>query len=1327
MSDKSDKEQAGRLRAALGQALADRDALRQKLEKYESRVWEPIAIVAMACRAPGGIETPEQLWELLRQGGDAISGFPEDRGWDLSELYDPDPDAAGKSYVRQGGFLRGIDRFDAALFGISPREALMLDPQQRILLEVSWEALENAGLPPLSLAGSRTGVFVGVWGSDYVSLCSPTLAQWDGYVGTGNALSTASGRISYTLGLQGPAISLDTACSSSLVAVHLACQSLRSGECDLALAGGVTVMITPKDFVEFSRLRGVAADGRCKSFADQADGAGFSEGCGILVLEPLARAQRLGHPVLGLIRGSAINQDGRSQGLTAPNGPAQQRMIRYALQAAGLRPEDVDAVEAHGTGTTLGDPIEAQALLATYGEAHTAEHPLWLGSLKSNLGHTQAAAGVLGVIKMVLALQNGFLPQTLHAQTPSSHIDWNAGHVALLQRGRTWERAGHPRRAGVSSFGISGTNAHIILEEATHMPDAVPPTVQTEKPSVLPLILSGHTQAALRATAGRLATHLEAHSVPSPCALAWSLATTRSRLNARAALCVRAESTTAELSAALRAVAEGADPPGLIGPASAASGLLVVLFSGQGSQRPGMGQRLYQVSPVFRQSVDSLCALLDPLLPHPLREVLFAQPGSPDAERLDQTQFTQPALFVLEVSLFRLWEHYGLKPNLLIGHSVGELAAAHVAGVMSAHDACRLVAARARLMQQLPSGGAMFSVAAAVEEIEPLLLPHRERVGIAAINSPQHTVISGDSQAASQLAELLQSRGRKIRRLRVSHAFHSPLMEPMLAAFRDSVRGIVWHPPRIPWLANLTGSQLDVQELADADYWVRQVRQPVCYADCVRSAAKIGARKFLECGPQGSLLAMAAETLGEETGAVYAASLVAKVDEDQALMEAVGRLLCWGVELNLSAVLGGPTGRIALPNYPFSRQRFWVDLQKSAANIHPTTATRAERLPNTPARAEILEELLSLPTEQREAALGRYLRRTISRVMRLPVDDSLSLEERPTELGLDSLMAVGVRTRIAQDLEVTVPASLLLKGGSVQELLAYVWKQLPATRRADGPISPIAATAQGPAIISSPPTAPLARLHTAPGAQLHLLCVPYTGGDPSQFKAWPARLPDVSLSVLHLRGASYAGLDEVLDIAKPAIDELLSDGLPVALLGNSYGSLLAFELAHRLTAERPQAPVQLFVSSCRAPHYSTPEQLALDRLQFGSALGVAGPELSRADSVALILAASGKARELATLTPDALDWLMVPAFQDDLRTYDAYRHQPRSPLRVPITAIGGRFDPLVNAEQLMGWKQHTTSFTACFYTGYHDILETQADSVLGTIRTTLALDKQQGE
>ncbi|MEV6802990.1 beta-ketoacyl synthase N-terminal-like domain-containing protein, partial [Micromonospora rifamycinica] len=882
---------------------------------------EPIAIVAAGCRFPGGAASAEQLWELAFDGVDAIGDFPDSRGWDLKGLFDPDPDRPGTCYAQQGGFLHDADQFDAGLFGISPREAAAMDPQQRLLLEVSWETLERAGLDMRALRGKRVGVFVGAIIQDYGPRMHQAAQGHDGYLLTGSSLSVISGRVAYTYGFEGPAVTVDTACSSSLVAIHMATQALRNRECTLALAGGVTVMATPGMFVQFSRQRGLAPDGRCKPFADAADGTGFSEGAGLVLLERLSDARANNHPVLAVVRGSAVNQDGASNGLTAPNGPAQERVITQALTAAGLTTADIDAVEAHGTGTRLGDPIEAQALHNTYGSRRPADRPLHLGSIKSNIGHTQAAAGVAGVIKMVLALRHERLPRTLHVDEPTSHVDWSDGSVRLLTETRPWPvDPDRPRRAGISSFGISGTNAHVIIED---VPDqTVPAEPFPDVPAgVFPWALSAASPEALRDQAARVLRHVEDHPGLRPTDVAYTLLTGRAGLDERAA--VVAGERDGYL-AGLAALAEGRSDSQVVQGSVRRGGRTAFLFSGQGSQRPGMGRRLYDIYPVFRRALDEACAHLDRGLNHPLLSLIFAEPGSPDADLLDQTSYTQAALFAVEVALHRLLESHGVVPDEVAGHSIGEITAAHVAGVFSLADAATMVAARGRLMQALPANGAMISLHASLEEVLPLLAGRGQEVDIAAVNSPHGVVVSGDEAAVAEIAAAVAARGRKTRRLRVSHAFHSPHIDAMLGEYGEVVRRLSFATPKIPLVSTVTGMPAPPDLMRSPDYWVGQAREAVRFLDTVSSLHHQGVRTFVEVGPDAVLSGLVHECLDDSSSTVVPV-LRRDHDEPSSLGLALARLHVEGGAVDwLPALAPYRPVLLDLPTYPFQHQRYWL-------------------------------------------------------------------------------------------------------------------------------------------------------------------------------------------------------------------------------------------------------------------------------------------------------------------------------------------------------------------------------------------------------------------
>jgi acyl transferase domain-containing protein len=997
---------------ALRASLMENERLRQENRKLIAASTEPVAIVAMACRLPGGVSSPQDLWRLVVGGVDGVSGFPTDRGWDLEGVFDPDPDKPGKSYVREGGFLHDAAEFDAGFFGISPREALAMNPQQRLLLEVSWEVLERAGIVPASLRGSSVGVYAGVMYHDYGIALNGVPKEVEGHLAIGNSGSATTGRVAYVLGLEGPAVTVETACSSSLVALHLAAQALRQQECTLALAGGVTVMATPGAFVEFSRQRGLAPDGRIKAFAAAADGTAWSEGVALLLLERLSRAQRLGHPVLALVRGSAVNQDGASNGLTAPNGPSQERVIRQALANARLLPADVDVVEAHGTGTTLGDPIEAQALLATYGQGRPAGRPLWLGSVKSNIGHAQAAAGVAGVIKMVLAMRHGVAPPTLHIDEPTPKVDWSAGAVRLLTQARDWPAAGRPRRAAVSSFGVSGTNAHVILEQA---PAVAAQAEDTSGPAaaaggVVAWVLSARTPAALRAQARQLHSLVAGDGGLGVVDVGASLALGRAALEHRA---VVVGATRQGLLAGLEGLASQR-PLAAVVTGSRAPGKLAVLFTGQGSQHAGMAHQLYQAYPVFAQAFDTACAELDRHLAgqvgQPLRAVVFAAPGSAQAALLDQTVCTQAALFAVETALYRLLESWGLRPDYLAGHSIGELAAAHVAGVWSLPDAAALVAARGRLMQALPTtAGAMVAVQASQEEAAALLAGQASQASIAAVNGPTSVVISGAQATVEHIAAQLAGRGRRAKRLQVSHAFHSPLMDPMLEELGRVAAGLSSAPPTLPVVSNLTGQLAEPDQLRSAGYWAQHARQPVRFMAAIKTLQDHGVTTFLEVGPGGTLTTMAQECVTDDAGDIaFVPALRHGVSEAEAALGALGQLFVRGVSVDWAALFAGAR-RVELPTYAFQRRRYWLEGSSSMEDVTQAAET------GVATKLSLVQRLSKLSADEQVKML---LDLVLVEAAAVPREQSASgpieADSPIFEMGFNSLTAVELRNRLAE-------------------------------------------------------------------------------------------------------------------------------------------------------------------------------------------------------------------------------------------------------------------------------------------------------------------------
>ncbi|MFF3488526.1 type I polyketide synthase [Streptomyces sp. NPDC002701] len=1034
MTDSADStaDGADRVQRALRALLAERDRLRQENDDLRAGRGEPVAVVAMACRYPGGVTTPEELWEVIRDGRDVVADFPQDRGW--RDVYDPDPDTAGSAYVRQGGFLADVAGFDADFFGINPREALATDPQQRLLLETSWEAFERAGIVPADVRGSDVGVFSGVSSTEYGwRFLEAGQSELEGYLLYGSSLSVASGRVAYELGLTGPAVSLDTACSSSLVALHLAVQSLRSGECSLALAGGALVMSTPAAFVEFARQGALSADGRCKAFADAADGTGWAEGVGVLLLERLSDARSNGHPVLAVVRGSAVNQDGASNGLTAPNGRAQEKVIRRALANAGVAAREVDLVEAHGTGTTLGDPIEAGALAATYGQDRPEDRPLWLGSLKSNMGHSQAAAGVAGVIKTVLAMRHAYLPKTLHVDTPSRHVDWSSGGVEVLAEGREWTRGDGPRRAGVSSFGVSGTNAHVILEEAPQERAGEPGPDPAVVGGLVPWVLSAKTAAALERQAVALREAVAARPDADAAAIGWSLVSERSRFEHRAVVLGRGRD---DLLNGLAALGDGTESAAVVRGAATKPGGVAFMFPGQGSQWAGMGRQLYDTFPVFARSLDACADALAEWTDWSLLDVVRGAAGAPGLDRVD---VVQPALFSVMVSMAALWRSWGVEPAAVVGHSQGEIAAAYVAGALSLRDATKVVALRSKALVDLIGHGGMASVAESAEVVAERLAPWSGRVGVAVVNGPRSVVVSGEPDALDEFVEKMKADGAQARRISVDYASHSHQVTRVREKVLDALSDVRPTTSALPFYSTLYGEVIDTARLS-GDYWYENLREKVLFATCVGQLAEDGFRVFAEMSPHPVLTVPVQEMTEDVDGSVVLSSSRRDRDEVEAVLGSLAQLHVRGGAVDFGALFAARR-RADLPTYAFQRQRYWLTSSHTAvtAEVSPAQppaddghlvplADRVAALDADGARALVLEHVL----ERVAVVLGR------------PAGEAVDPDSEFKEFGFDSMLSAELSKRLTASTGLKLRANLVLRHPSPRLVAAHITSSMAA-------------------------------------------------------------------------------------------------------------------------------------------------------------------------------------------------------------------------------------------------------------------------------------------
>jgi acyl transferase domain-containing protein len=1037
----------------LKRAYLTMERLQRQVEEYERARSEPIAIVGTGCRFPGGVTDTATYWKLLTSGTDAVRDIPADR-WDHDAFYDEEAGKPGKIYTRSGAFVDGLDRFDHDFFGISRREALAMDPHQRLTLEVSWEALENAGQAPSGLAGSRTGVFMGAASSDYVTAQIRHPEDVTAYTSSGAAASFVPARIAYLLDLRGPNLTVDTACSSSLLAVHQACQSLRTGECDMALAGGVNAVLSPVLLISQSQFGSVSRQGRAMTFSDAADGYVRGEGCGVVVLKRLSDAVRDQDRILAVVRGGAVNQDGRSAGITAPNGAAQVDVFRRALTAAGVRPEQVGYIEAHGTGTRLGDPIEVEALADVYGRDHGA--PVYLGAVKTNIGHLEAAAGIAGLIKAALCLSHAEIPPNLHFTRLNSNITFD-GTTFEVPTGRTpWPQPeGGTRVAAVSSFGLSGTNAHLILEQA---PPPAPPAAEDDRRPASVLALSARSETALTALAGRYADRLADGDGTSLADLCHSAGTGRSHFRHRLAA---VGATRQEVADQLAAFVRGETGPGLV-QGEAGSPEVVFLFTGQGAQRPGMARGLYDTQPTFRRAVDECAEILRPLLRRPLLSVLF--PEDPEDLEINDTAYAQPATFTVEYAMAQLWRSWGVTPAAVLGHSFGECVAACVAGAMSLEDGLAFTVERARVIQEFSLPGTMAVVFASEDEVLAEVAAHPGRIAIAAVNGPANTTISGDRGLVEAVCAAFAARGVKAKQLHIASAGHSPLMDPVLEPLRRAAEKITFNAPRIPLVSNVTGELWPWDQAPGPDYWCRHVRGTVRFADGVQTLRAMGYRAFVEIGPAPTLLGVISDALPPGHDDLLLPSLRPKQDDWEVLLPTVAELYAAGAPVDWAGFDRDYSRvKVPLPTYPFDPVRCWQsprpwDGTAAVVADEGTTAEAGEGSPARPARAgrrssrtrrrasriPTAPELLELAESERLDTLSAQLVLGVKDVLGSTSTD-VGLDEPLTSFGLDSLMAVELRNDIQSRLDVTLQITDFLGGATIRSVAGRIVKELSAT------------------------------------------------------------------------------------------------------------------------------------------------------------------------------------------------------------------------------------------------------------------------------------------
>lgn len=1266
---------------------------------------EPIAIVGMGCRFPQA-RNLQEYWNLLVQGKDAIQPVPEQR-WDIDHFYDPTPGTPGKMSTRWGGFLEKVDEFDADFFGIAPREVIYMDPQQRLLLEVAWEALEHAGAVPEQLAQKSVGVFVGISTSDYHQQLNIAPTAINAYLGTGNAFSIAANRLSYLFDFRGPSLAIDTACSSSLVAVHLACQSLRSGESQLALAGGVNLMLSPELTLVFSQARMMAADGRCKTFDARADGYVRGEGCGVVVLKRLTDAQAAGDRITAIIRSTAINQDGRSNGLTAPNGLAQIQVIQQAQAQAGVRADQISYVELHGTGTALGDPIEAEALGQTVGRGRQPGQACRVGSVKTNIGHLEAAAGIAGMIKVALALQHHQLPPSLHFERANPYIRLDSWGLQVQQTLEDWPPTRQPLMAGVSSFGFGGTNAHGILQEAPPVATAPSQADRLEMAYLLPL--SARSPESLQALALAYYTWLQAapNSAPSLQDLGYNTSRHRHHHDYRLAIaCTSAQDLLAGLATAAQGEAGGElvmgrKPPGRLPK-------IVFVFSGQGPQWWAMGRELLLQNRLFRQTVETCDRLFQTHSQWSLLEALLADE---DQSHLQETAIAQPTLFALQVGLSTLWQHWGVAPDAVVGHSAGEVAAAYTAGALSLEDAVKVVYYRGQIMQQATGLGKMALVGLTPATALERIALYGDQLAIAAINSPDSVVISGQAEALLLLLADLESEGVFCKRMRVNYAFHSPQMAPFQADLVAALADLSPRSTRIPFYSTIVGDRLEGMAL-NADYWGRSIRDQVQFASAISALAKKRHRTFLEVGPHPVLTTNILQCLRHsDSQGVALASLRRHEPEHLTLGKTLGQLYCAGYPVDWATLY--PQGqRLDLPTYPWQRQRYWVgqaqevltESSTSNGNCHDSNGTSPFQTEWTLTKAD----LLSFPEGERQAVLEQHFSRLLATTLGF-VAAKLDVQKPLYTLGMDSLMAVELKNWLESTLEITIPLeyfSVLSVAQFVEQVLAQVEGAVPVATPAPaaepGPTLDTGGLEERKRWIKYP--------QLRPQAPWKLFCFPHAGGGASFYRRWQTALPDhLELCLVQPPGREERLSDEPFTRLSGLVESLLPQLIPefdrpFLFFGHSLGGLVAFELTRALQRQQRPIPEHLFISACRAPQipdlnppiHRLPDDKFIARLrQFN---GTPEAVLNRPDFMQQIL----------------------PGLRADFAILETYFYASSAPLPCSISVFGGEHDPQASKADLEAWEHQTQNlFQLRLWPGDHFFLIEQYPALLEIVARSL--------